>query len=203
MQDTIHLAQTSKTKTPFALFPKPESVIDNWNDDMASRLLPVAQFSLEFLGGSTQNACFFYYEDMIQSFLNASLLDNGKVHLDDHWRELSPLEEPPDITAIQDYHGAFLAYEKFDISMGVPSDYVENSGWNAVFEQTLIEAGALKPLTRARIGGRFPCYVQGVVDHDDERLMAELPAGFYDLMPSYLYLYFDGKTRFSQEVQWT
>ena len=204
MHYKVHLALNSSNKTNFKLFPSPESCILNWNKEMAERILPVAEFDLSKTDNdSPLKAFFIYYDDYATSFLSWTQLDNGMIQLDDAWKDIAPFEDPPSIQSIEQKLGAYLDYEGYDIDIDLPSNFDYENRWDRCFEQKLEQAGAKDALRRIRLGGGFPCYVQGIVGEDDPGFVAEFPTLAYDLSPIYLYLFYDGKGDFWQEMQMT
>lgn len=204
MKYQVHLANKSKEKTGYELFPSPEAYIKDWNEEMAERILPIAMFDLKLAGvDSAQKGFFIYYDDWSVDFLSWDLLENGMIDLGDSWKTINPFEEAPDIEAIKNYLGAYLEYETFEIEIELPSKFDHENRWDGSFEEKLANAGANDPLSRVRLGGGFPCYVQGIVDSDEPGFIAELPAGTYGLAPVYFYLFTDGKGSFSQDMQGT
>lgn len=203
MQYTVYLAKNTKQKTNFELFPDPARLIKNWTDEMAQRLLPIAMFDLELAGEISHPPAFFlYYDDYSISYLNWRF-HKGQIELKETWKNIQPFHIPPDVDAIKQTSGAYLEYFSYDIEIGLPSEFDYDNRWDYHWEEQMLDAGAKSPMSKIRVGGGFPCYVQGIVDYDDPGFVAECPTGSYGLPPIYLYLFSDGNGGFSQEMQLT
>ena len=118
---------------------------------------------------------------------------NGTIDLDDAWKNIQPFDDPPNVEEIKQSIGAYLKYDAFEIEIAMPSNFDYENTWDGDFSKKLRQAGAKDPLSRIRLGGSFPCYVQGLADDDMSGFVAECPTDRYNLSPVYLYLFTNGK----------
>lgn len=195
MKRTVHLARSSKAATDCELFPDPESVFANWNAELAARFLPVAAFDLKLVDADARGrGVFLYYEDPAVSFLEWSTRDGRIVEFECDWRAVRPFDESPLPAEFIERRGAYLAFDAFEIDIGPPSEYEPDGSWTNEFDECCTAAGYPDALQKLRLGGGYPCYVQGETPDDGPGFIAELPCGAYDLSPQYFYLFhFSGK----------
>lgn len=201
MLRTVHFGKRRAQSTAFELFPDPALIFQDWNEELAARLLPVACFDVSMAGGKGSGpGVFLYYDDPAPDFLEWEVRDGRIVNLR-NWRELRPFTDPPDVAALERKYGGYLEYEAVEIEIGPPSEY-DDPNWNHVFADRLDDAGVPDAFDRPRVGGGYPVYVQGCVDLDDPGFVAELPAAGLGLAPMYFYLFeFDGA--FQQMMEMT
>lgn len=185
------MARSSKNPTDFELFPDPASVFANWSAELAERFLPVASFDLSLVGeGDQGRGVFLYYEDPAVDFLAWKTVDGRITEFECDWRSVRPFEESPLPKEYIERRGKYLSFDRFEIEIGPPSQYVDTEdSWGTVFSERCDDAGFPDALQQLRIGGGYPCYVQGTVPDDGPGFAAELPCSNYDLMPQYYYLF--------------
>ena len=171
------------------LFPDPHSVIANWSDDMATRILPVALFDLSLTDIEQPGpALFLHYDDPWPDFLAWKTQDGMIIEIEG-LDNIQPFRETPNLDRIGRRVGSYLDFEQCEIDIGVPSDFSDGS-WEDRFME-LCEEWVESPGNRLRIGGGYPVYVQSTWGEPDDApgFVAELPSAQFGLDPRYYYLF--------------
>ncbi len=201
MKQKVLLTRPSQTETAIELFPDGNKVFADYSPELASRVLPVASFDAKVINEEPGPCVFLYYEDPAVDFLEWQTDGRLITHLKQA-KEIRPFSEKPDTKKIiEQLGGSHLSPETYEIDTELPSAY-KPERWAEVFENKMLEAGAIDIFNCLRIGGGYPCFVQGQQPSDGPGFMAELPALYYELASIDLYLFKFGR-EFQQMMQMT
>lgn len=121
MQITVGRA-TWDGEPDVVLFPEPGSVIANWSEDLAARVVPVLAYDRSLIDVSKHGlVAVVVWDDPAFSYLDAKQAEDGRLVLPD-LTSLRPLDDPFDRAASRRRFGTGLRLERLTLPLDAPTE---------------------------------------------------------------------------------